>query len=340
MRKILSWLLRHPLIGIADLLAKAPKREEVLRSLGLLYYSQKNMLLKRLNIIEMDAASAKIIIFSDQHKGNKSWADDFSLNEKNYLAALQYYNAQGFTYINLGDCEELWKFQINDVLKYNQRAFEAEAAFYPGRYFKTFGNHDMVWKSPIDVALHFSHLFDAKLTVYEGLLIKMKGLYRPFELFCTHGHQGDRMSDNNAVASFIIAHIWMPLQRYLRININTPSNDYTLRNRHNMLMYEWSRRKKSTLLITGHTHKPVFASGKYSNKGAQVDTDDSRHLMMPTYFNTGCCCYADGDITGIEIENGCIRLIKWGHEEIKPQRDVLEEAKLEDILKDMETCCK
>ena len=340
MRKVLAFLLRKPLIWMADLLTKAPRRDEVLRSLGLLYYSQKNLLLKRLQVVEMDAASAKIIVFSDQHKGNRSWADDFSTCETNYLAALDYYHRQGFTLVNLGDSEELWKFPVNEVLKHNQKSMEAEAAFYPAHYFKTFGNHDMLWKSPIDVALNLSHLYDAKFMVYEGLLIKMKGMYRPFEVFLTHGHQGDRISDSNAVASWFIAKIWMPLQRYLRININTPSTDYTLRNRHNQLMYEWSRRKKSTLLITGHTHKPVFASGKYSNKGAQIESPDTRSQMMPTYYNTGCCCFADGDITGIEIENGCIRLIKWWHEEVKPERQILEEAKLEDILRDMEDCCK
>jgi hypothetical protein len=31
----------------------------------------------------------------------------------------------------------------------------------------------------------------------------------------------------------------------------------------------------------------------------------------PSYFNTGCCRFADGDITGIELAGGWIRLIKW-----------------------------
>jgi hypothetical protein len=47
--------------------------------------------------------------------------------------------------------------------------------------------------------------------------------------------------------------------------------------------------------------------------------------MKPTYFNSGCCCFSDGDITGIEIENGSIRLIKWTSNDHQPQRCVLEE---------------
>ena len=54
--------------------------------------------------------------------------------------------------------------------------------------------------------------------------------------------------------------------------------------------------------------------------------------MKPTYFNSGCCCNDDGDITGIEIENGCIRLIKWNKKAGTPQREILEEASLEELL--------
>jgi hypothetical protein len=51
--------------------------------------------------------------------------------------------------------------------------------------------------------------------------------------------------------------------------------------------------------------------------------------MKSCYFNSGCCCFNDGDITGIEIENGLIRLIKWHAKEGTPQRIVLEEKGLE-----------
>jgi len=57
--------------------------------------------------------------------------------------------------------------------------------------------------------------------------------------------------------------------------------------------------------------------------------------MKPTYFNSGCCCFSDGDITGIEIENGFIRLIKWEKENQTPQRCVLEEKRLSELVSDM-----
>jgi hypothetical protein len=50
--------------------------------------------------------------------------------------------------------------------------------------------------------------------------------------------------------------------------------------------------------------------------------------MKPVYFNTGCCCFSDGDMTGIEIADGCIRLIKWSG---KNGREVLEEKRLVEL---------
>jgi hypothetical protein len=52
----------------------------------------------------------------------------------------------------------------------------------------------------------------------------------------------------------------------------------------------------------------------------------------PSYFNSGCCCFSDGDITGIEITNGMIRLVKWKYTNAQPQRILLEEVALEKFL--------
>ena len=51
--------------------------------------------------------------------------------------------------------------------------------------------------------------------------------------------------------------------------------------------------------------------------------------IFDTYFNSGCCCFDDGDITGIEIEAGMIRLIKWQYDgQKKSERVVLGECQL------------
>lgn len=49
---------------------------------------------------------------------------------------------------------------------------------------------------------------------------------------------------------------------------------------------------------------------------------------IPSYFNTGCCSFSDGDITGIELEQGEIRLVRWECRSKGPQRNVLGTATL------------
>jgi hypothetical protein len=46
---------------------------------------------------------SKFILFSDCHRSNNSWADDFANNQSLFFFALQHYFKDGFTYIELGD---------------------------------------------------------------------------------------------------------------------------------------------------------------------------------------------------------------------------------------------
>jgi predicted phosphodiesterase len=53
-------------------------------------------------------------------------------------------------------------------------------------------------------------------------------------------------------------------------------------------------------------------------------------IPLPILFNTGCCIYHDGDITGMEIEDGHLRLIKWGKDDTGAiKRVVLESGALD-----------
>ena len=63
---------------------------------------------RRDQVIPVDDSS-KIVLFSDCHRGDNSWADDFARNQILFFHALNYYNAQGFTYIEVGDGDELWE---------------------------------------------------------------------------------------------------------------------------------------------------------------------------------------------------------------------------------------
>jgi len=337
LKKILGPLLTRLAAG-----ASAPDKKDVFKSLSKLLSDLNKKKNNRGLILDVDFTKDKFIIFSDHHKGNKDDGDDFASNEKNYLAALNYYFSNDFNYINLGDSEELWKYKPAEVMLKNPKSLSSEARFHEqAKYFKTFGNHDLTWKNKLDVDIWFKGIFVLPLPVFEGLILKTKVDNKPLSIFVTHGHQGDKMSDNNGFSTWIVSHIWRPIQRYLNINVNTPAKDYVLLDRHNIMMYEWSRDRKNLLLITGHTHHPVFASGLYSNHPSNkiyddnVTEKDTREKLRPSYFNSGCCCYNDDDITGIEISEGNIALIKWHWNNNASERVELEQVSLSQLMKDL-----
>jgi predicted phosphodiesterase len=304
--------------------------------------------------------------------------------ETAYLAALDHYFENKFQFISLGDAEELWENTLNQVKKNNTLTFETEKRFIlKDKFFKVFGNHDLYWDNSPIASQQLKAIYGKKLRVFEGIIIEKdnkevhiqkKRTNNPFSIFktkpdtddetlpiascpltifLTHGHQGDASSDGNWFSKFFVANIWAPLQSYLRINFNTPAYDEDLKTAHNLIMYEWSAKYKSLVLITGHTHQPVFESLTHPEKlykelgdalkankadeakqieeeikrrGRDYKTTPAQYLTMkPSYFNSGCCCYRDGDITGIEITYEKISLVKWN---INKQREVLDETTL------------
>jgi predicted phosphodiesterase len=365
-------LLRRFFTYLADKLSSSPDIKKVHSSLTELYESiikasagEKSILNSRTgSIIPFNAVADRFIIFSDQHKGNGDHADDFIGASFNYTKALEYYLKNNFTYINLGDCEELWENKPDPVLNHYKQIMQLEAAFQAaGKYQRVFGNHDLLWFSD-DAVKQFLHpLFNTALQVYEGILLQTTIKNQPLEILLTHGHQGDAVSDNNAFTKWFVGRIWVPIQRWLDFNVNTPAKDFHMRDRHNQIMYQWTENKQNTILVTGHTHKPVFESldhlqrlskelnkakkredesaidsikkeikkkeAEYGKKGDEIPPS----AIKPSYYNTGCCCFNDGDITGIEIADGYMRLIRWhtDKENKTTERQVCEEALLENI---------
>lgn len=357
MRNFLRIILYKPILWAAGKFSSKPKKERVFEALNKLYKDFHDHPGKKGLIIPYDTRTGKFIIFSDQHKGKRNGADDFTQCESNYLQALQYYDEQDFCFINLGDSEELWENSIWQVKKKNKETFEAERKFIAkGKHVKIFGNHDLFWDNDPLAWWHLKDIYGEKVKVYEGVVLQPAN-YSPLTIFLTHGHQGDAQSDGNWFSKFFVANIWAPLQAFLRINPNTPAYDAEKKTLHNSIMYEWSSEQKNILLVTGHTHQPVFASlthlerlyKNFQQAVQQRDTVKEDEIikeirkrekeftavsvdymnMKPSYFNTGCCCFSDGDITGIEIADGCIRLIKWSE---KKNREVLEEMDIRNMI--------
>lgn len=192
-------------------------------------------------------------------------------------------------------------------------------------------------------------------------------------LFLVHGHQGTLDSDRIApLSKFAVRYFWRPIQRLLKFSLNTPARDFELRHAHDTAMYLWSEAREKVVLIAGHTHRPVFKSEPHEEvirkalqeaEGKSLKHPDNARLQQevaelaaelewtlaqnrqspeslpsialkkPSYFNTGCCCFLDGDVTGLEFIDGEIRLVRWPNDEDLPMPKVLARARLRDVFK-------
>jgi predicted phosphodiesterase len=361
---MLNWLrklLFKPVLWASNKFSSKPERQRIYKALSSLHDSIIKEEKKKGPIISFDISKDKFIIFSDQHKGAKNGADDYMICEPNYLAALDHYFDKGFLFIALGDCEELWENMLSSIKKNQQPSFEKEKKFaQANRFVKIFGNHDLYWQNDPFASIQLKEIYGCDVAIYEGVLLQTSVNNNPVNIFCTHGHQGDAVSDGNWFSKFFISKIWAPLQSFLKINPNTPAYDAQLKTLHNSMMYEWSAEQQNLFLITGHTHQPVFESLTYierlyrqllfaeeikdngiisslqkeiqSRKFEYNNISPDYLKLKPTYFNSGCCCNNDGDITGIEIEADCIRLIKWLVKDNVPTRILLEEASFAELI--------
>ena len=365
MRKLLQRLLRRPVTWLANKVSSSPDKKAIFASLDELVTNIDKGKTDSGFILPFELPSGKFIILSDQHKGAKDAADDFRLAENNYMNALKYYLDNGFYFVNIGDCEELWENKPDIVMLKSGASLQAEAQFLQaGRYFRTFGNHDLEWKFSFQRDLYLKPVF-GNMKVPEGIILTTIHNNEEFRILLTHGHQGDKQSDGNRLSMWIVAAIWTPIQRFLEISINVISDSFDLVDTHNIIMYEWSNTQKNTLFISGHTHKPVFASMDHIERLIKqiekaTETKDTalanelqqeldkrkkeygnktfvKTMVKPTYFNTGCCCFSDGDITGIEIDGDNIRLVKWKGKDDISERIVLEHSPLSYIFDEMKT---
>jgi predicted phosphodiesterase len=250
---------------------------------------------------------------------------------------------------------------LTAVCREQKQSFDKEKKFVPHNAFiKIFGNHDLYWANDPFAGMQLKKIYEYDVPIYEGVVLQTTVKNQPISIFCTHGHQGDKISDGNWFSKFFISRIWAPLQAYLKINPNTPAYNSHLKNVHNTMMYEWSAQQKDLLLITGHTHQPVFESlthierlyrqllfARQQGDASMIETlqkeieirkfehgtiSEDYLKLKPSYFNSGCCCFADGAITGIEISEGVMRLIEWKVKHHTPERIILEETPLDELL--------
>jgi predicted phosphodiesterase len=356
-RAVMKFLFARPVTWMANRFSSAPKREHVHQALTELYQSICQEPGKKGLLIDFRPDAMPVIIFSDHHKGARDGRDDFGPAESNYLAALDYYNSRKYYYINLGDSEELWENNIFSILKHNKATFDMERLFLErNAYGKIFGNHDLYWANDPFAQASLKKMYGRHVNIHTGIVLRVNLPTGPIDILCTHGHQGDAQSDGNAFSKWFVSYIWGPIQAFLDVNTNMPSCNNESKTLHNQYMYEWSAAQQDLVLITGHTHQPVFNSlthlerlyldmekailAKDEETMANIEKEipkrkkeydyvnSSFRTMKPSYFNTGCCCFSGGTITGLEIAGGDIRLVRWVTENGIPVRKVAEEESL------------
>jgi UDP-2,3-diacylglucosamine pyrophosphatase LpxH len=312
----------------------------------------------------------RLVIFSDHHRGARDGADDFWRCERSYHAALGYYLEHGYRLALLGDVEELWENKPQDPMQAYQRTLELEREFHDqGRLVRCWGNHDDAWRHEGEVKKHLRPHFP-DLVVREALKLRVAEAGQRLGLiFLVHGHQGTLDSDRlSAFSRLPVRHLWRPIQRRFKIPSTTPARDFKLRALHDDAMFKWAlgRTDAKPILISGHTHRPVFSTPESTPErppdavatalrqlrehgGTRDQLADLRaelelvrtppfgeppkEMPVPCYFNTGCCSFGDGDVTGLELADTEIRLVRWLNDEYEPRRKRLAEPrKLRDVF--------
>lgn len=106
-------------------------------------------------VLPMDA-STRFCFFSDCHRGDGSTNDNFLKNYNLYFSALKYYYNAGYTYVEVGDGDELWENRnIRQIIEIHNNVFRLLSRFYcRNKLFLLYGNHDMEKKTP-GYANHF-----------------------------------------------------------------------------------------------------------------------------------------------------------------------------------------
>ncbi len=247
--------------------------------------------------------SSKIILMSDVHRGDGSWADNFAPNKNIYYTALTHYYNENYTYIEIGDGDELWQNRkLCEIVSIHSDVFGLLSKFYKqDRFYLIFGNHDMVYQDEDFVREHLFKYFDEDEKMYihlcknikshEGLVLKHSVTGQ--KVLLMHGHQVDFLDyDLWKLARFLVRYLWTPLEALGLKDPTRAAKNYSKKEAVDKELLKWVAKEK-TMLICGHTHRPMFPE-----------------VGELPYFNDGSCVHPRG-ITGIEISGGKITLIKW-----------------------------
>ncbi|CAL2089467.1 metallophosphoesterase [Tenacibaculum sp. 190524A02b] len=248
------------------------------------------------------SSESKYILFSDCHRGDNSFADDFSHNRKIYHYAMSYYLEKEFTYIELGDGDELWENSFKAIFNANKDIYLLLKKFHEkGKLHFIWGNHDMDYRNPKNIEKNLHYYYDTSDDKEKELMIGAsfsEAIRLEQEdgrsIFLLHGHQADWFNYLFwRFSAFLVRVLWRPLQIIGIKDPTSPAQNYRGLIKVERRLEKWIKENNNQMIVTGHTHRPRFPAEN----------------ELP-HFNDGSCVHPRC-ITGLEIEDNKITLIKW-----------------------------
>lgn len=224
---------------------------------------------------------SKYVLLSDCHRGIGNANDNFLKNEFLYMAAIKHYYQTGFSYLELGDGDELWENRsMKKIKEAHPLCFEMMSCFQSaGRFYSLYGNHDIEKRE-----------YCGDIPFYSGIILKDTHCKK--DIYIAHGHQPDLLNSTFwPLARFLVRYVWKPLESLGIPDPTSAAKNNTRKKKSEKRLTAWAA-STNRLLITGHTHHPMIGT------------------PVSPYCNTGSCVHPGG-ITCIEIENRCLTLIKW-----------------------------
>ena len=198
----------------------------------------------RASVLPLNKCSRYVLI-SDCHRGVGTSSDNFLKNQHLYYAALEHYYRGGFTYIELGDGEELWENRkLRNITEIHDDVYCMFARFEEkGRLYLLYGNHDIVRrKNP---------------AFLEALILRSES--RPEKsLYLTHGHQASLLNSTLwPLARFLVRYFWSPLENLGFLDPTSAAKNYEVKEKCEENLRRLAQDRQH-ILITGHTHRPIL----------------------------------------------------------------------------------
>lgn len=250
---------------------------------------------------------SKYVIISDCHRGIGNVNDNFIKNQNLYYAALSHYFRSGFTYIELGDGDELWENRsMKQIIEAHDNVFRLLSLFYKqNRLYLLYGNHDIIKKDSRYIAkscnayphscIHYPDLQCKPLLpdikFHEGIILENIASANS-NIFLTHGHQASLLNSTLwPLARFLVRYLWKPLEHLGVPDPTSAAKNNTAKEKTEQRLQRFAK-QENLILIAGHTHRPTLSES------------DSHYYNSGSGIHPYC-------ITCLEIEHMYIRLVKW-----------------------------